>query len=76
MKRIYIYIYICIYIYIYITNDQNIGLLQRAQIEKTVHGIETHWLFGKENVPGAVVYKEKDAGSLVGHEMIHDYWFF
>ena len=24
----------------------------------TVHGVETHWLSGKENVPGAVVSEE------------------
>ena len=32
--------------------------LLRSWVEKTVNEVETYWLSGKENVPGAAVYKE------------------
>ena len=28
---------------------------QQYWVEKTLHGVETHWLSGKENVPGTTV---------------------
>ena len=30
------------------TNGLNVGLPQQVSEEKTVHGMETHWLSGKE----------------------------
>ena len=50
------------------------GLLQ-VQVEKTVNGVETHWLSGKENVPGPAVSKEGDVDNVLGCERTHDYWF-
>ena len=40
------------------TNEQNMGLLQRARVKKTVYEMETDWLSGKGKVQGAVVGKE------------------
>ena len=40
------------------TNGLNMGLPLWDWIEKTVHGMEMHWLSGKEKVPGAAVSKE------------------
>ena len=41
-----------------------------------VHGMEVHWLCGKETVPDdAVVSKEGHADSFLGHERIHYNWF-
>ena len=37
------------------TNGLNMGLLLLPWVEKTVCGVETHWLFGKEKAPGATV---------------------
>ena len=36
---------------------------------------ETHWLFGKEKVPGAVASKEGDSDSLLGSESTHHYYY-
>ena len=33
------------------------GLPQQDEIENTIHEKETHWLSGKENVPGVAVSK-------------------
>ena len=52
----------------------NIGLPLQTWIEKTVHGVETHWLATKEKVPGAAVCNN-DAEGLLGYERTHDYWF-
>ena len=47
---------------------------QQAQVEKTVDGVETHWLSGKETVPGATFCKEGHADSFPGQETIHHNW--
>ena len=57
------------------TKGLNMGLLLWAWVEKTVHGVVTHWLSGKEQVLNAAVSKEGLADSLLGHERIHHYWF-
>ena len=36
----------------------NMGLPLQAQVEKTVHWVETYWFSYKENVPGTAVNKE------------------
>ena len=38
------------------------------QIEKTVYGIETHWLSGKGKVLGTAVNREGHADSNLEHE--------
>ena len=40
------------------TNGLNIGLILWAFVKNTVHRVEAHWLFGKENILGATVSKE------------------
>ena len=40
------------------TNGLNIALPLRAQDEKTVNGVEIHWLSSKEKVPGTAISKE------------------
>ena len=47
----------------------------QAQVENTIYGLETHWFWGKENVPGARISKEGHADSLLEHERNHHYWF-
>ena len=37
------------------TNEREIGLIQQAWVEKTVHEVETHWLSNKEKVSVAIV---------------------
>ena len=49
-------------------NGLNIGSLLRARIEKTVYGIETHQLSGKEKVLEAAVSKKGHADSLLGDD--------
>ena len=39
------------------TNGLHMHLPLPAWVEKTVHGVETHWLAGKEIVPGLAVSK-------------------
>ena len=53
----------------------NMGLPQRTWVEKTVHGIETHWLSGQENVPGTAVSKEGHADTQLGNKMNDQSWF-
>ena len=45
------------------TNELNMILPQWTWVKKTVCGVETHWLLGKEKVTGAVVSREGDADS-------------
>ena len=45
------------------------------QSKRTAHGMETHWLSGKEKVPGAAVSKGGHADSLLGYEKTYYYWF-
>ena len=40
------------------TNELNMALPQWGWVEKTVYGVETHWLSCKEKVLGAMVRKE------------------
>ena len=51
------------------------GLPLRAWREKTVNGVERHWLFAKETVPCTVVIKEGHADSLLGCERANHHWF-
>ena len=53
----------------------NISFLQWGRIKKTIYGMETHWLSGKEKVLSVAVSKESHADSLVGQERTHHYWF-
>ena len=39
------------------THKLNMGLSLWAWVEKTVHGVETHWISGKEKVLGEAVSK-------------------
>ena len=43
----------------------NIGLPLQPRIEKNVHDVESHWLFGK--VPGSAASKEGHGVSLLRH---------
>ena len=61
------------------TNGLNMGLTLWAWTEKTVHGIETHWLSCKEKVLGATDSKEyrvessgteKDSSLLISLKMV------
>ena len=47
------------------TNRLNIGLPLCAWIEKTIHGVETHWLSDKEKVQGAGINEEEYADRLL-----------
>ena len=58
-----------------LTNELNMRLLWWAWVEKTDHGVETHWLSGKKNIPVSGVSKEDHADNLLGHEKTDDYWF-
>ena len=46
------------------TNGLNMGLLLWARVKKIVYGVKTHWLSGKEKVPGIVVSKEGHAVTI------------
>ena len=54
-----------------LTNGLNMGLSLQSWFEKTVHGVETNWLSGKEKVPGTAVSKEDNTENLLGHERTH-----
>ena len=56
------------------TNGLNMDLLQWAQVEKIVHGVEMHRLPGKEKISGTAVSKG-DADNVLGYKRTHDYWF-
>ena len=45
-------------------------------VEKTVYGVKTHWLSGKEKVPDTAVNKEGHDYSLLEHERIITIIFF
>ena len=53
------------------TNWINMGLLQWAWVKKTVDGVKTHGLSGKEKVPDTAVSKGGAADSLLGQK---DLW--
>ena len=54
----------------------NMGLLWQAWVKKTVCEVETQYLFSKEKkVLGAVVGKESEADSFLGHERTYHCWF-
>ena len=57
------------------TQQLNMGLPLLALVEKTVNGVETHRLSGKEKVLGTAVSKEGDAYRLLGYDWSHHYWF-
>ena len=57
------------------TNRLKICLLLWAWVEKTVTGIETHWLSGIEKVLGTVVNKEGHVHNVLGHERTYHNWF-
>ena len=50
------------------TNGLNIGLALQGWVEKRVHGVETYWLSGKENVLGAVFIKKGHTDYFLEHE--------
>ena len=52
-------------------NGLDMALQVSTGVEKTVYGVETHWLSGKEKVTDAAVSKE----GHTGHEMTHHYRF-
>ena len=43
------------------TNEINMDWPLQGWVKKTVFGMETHWLSGKEKVPGAADSKKGDA---------------
>ena len=49
-------------------NKLNMDLPLWDWVEKTVHGVEIHWLFGKEKVLGTVISKEGHADIFLRHE--------
>ena len=55
-------------------NGLNMGLPQYTWVEKTVHGVETHLLSGKEKVLDAAFSKEDNADSVLEHWGTHHYW--
>ena len=57
------------------SNGLNMGLHLQAGVEKTVHGVKTHWLSSKEKVPGVAVCKKGHADSHLEHERNNHYWF-
>ena len=57
------------------TNRLNMGLPQLAWVEKTIDGVETHWLSGREKVSNAKLSKEGHADRRLEHEINHDKWF-
>ena len=54
------------------TNELNMGLPLWVLI---VYRVETYWLSSKDKVLGAVVSKEGQADSILGHEMSYHYQF-
>ena len=54
------------------TNWSNMGLPLWTWIEKTVRGVETLWLSGKENFPAAVACPECHSGYLLVYEKVPD----
>ena len=57
------------------TNGLNMVWSLWAWVEKQVHGVETHWLSGKEKFLDAVVSKEDHADNVLEHERVNHYWF-
>ena len=51
------------------------GLPLQAQVKKTVHEVETHWLSSKEMVLARAVSQEGNVEGVLGHEKTHYYWF-
>ena len=49
-------------------NGLNMGLSQRAKLEKTVHNVETHRLSDKEKFTNSAVSKEGHADSVLWHK--------
>ena len=47
------------------TNVLNIGLSRGAPVEKTVHGMETHWPYDLKKNLGSAVSKEGHADRLL-----------
>ena len=52
-------------------NGLNMGLPWHTWVQKTVHGVKTHWVSGKEKVPGTAISKEYWTDSILGYY----YWF-
>ena len=55
-------------------NELNMGLPWWAQVKKTVHGMKTYRLSGKEKIPDTAVNKD-DTNSFLEYERTHHYWF-
>ena len=56
-------------------NWLNTGTPWWSSVEKTDHDEKTHWLSGKEKVPGSAVIKKDDAPGLLKEKRIHPNWF-
>ena len=66
------------------TNELNMGLPLQAWVEKTVHGVDIHWLSSKKKikikkkikkeVPDTGISK-RHADNHLGYERTHQYWF-
>ena len=56
-------------------NGLNMALPQWTWVEKTLHGVESHWLSGKEKVLGIAASKEGHGDSVLGHKRINHYKF-
>ena len=56
-------------------NGLDMGLPLQTWVKKTVYGMETCRISGKEKVLGAAVSKDSHANRLEGYEMMHHYWF-
>ena len=57
------------------TNGLKMGLPLQVWVEKTVYGVEIHWLSDNENVSGTAVCKEGHADYLLVYDRTYDYWF-
>ena len=51
--------------HVLIKNCLQLDLTQGVWVEKTVHRVETYWISGKENVPGAAVKNEGHADCIL-----------
>ena len=51
----------------------DMGLLPRVWVEKTVHGIKTHWLYDKEKFRGTAVREEDHVHNLLRYDRNYQY---
>ena len=55
------------------TNELNVGLPRGVWVEKTVYGVQTHWLSGTEKILDEAASKQDDTENLLGHRRINQY---